>query len=268
MTSAPPVAVMAHDVDHNHHAAPPPPEPEPEPEPDADAPQPQSQPPQPSDPPKQKTPGSSRRGKQYKCGHCHELGHNQKTCPRRTSVANEAHSIQPALEADLFGPVTGGVAPALVGNGHQPPPGPITRVQPAKIDAALEAANKRVVAADNAVASAKTEQEFEEATAQLDTAVRSLEKVASLVHRCAVVAHTLQGNWDIAQSAVVERETKRMRMDTSSSAAVTPTATTMPPASMPATSMALNDATAAAATEAVEAQQVVVSEPKEEQHLE
>lgn len=26
---------------------------------------------------KVKTPGSSRRGKQYKCGHCHELGHNQ-----------------------------------------------------------------------------------------------------------------------------------------------------------------------------------------------
>lgn len=26
---------------------------------------------------KTKMPGSSRRGKQYKCGHCHELGHNQ-----------------------------------------------------------------------------------------------------------------------------------------------------------------------------------------------
>lgn len=152
--------------------------------------------------------------------------------------------------ADLFSGVASSVAPSLVGNGHHPP-GPITRVQPAKIDAALEAANKRVVAADSAVANAKTEQEFEDATAQLDSAVRSLEKVAALAHRCAVVAHTLHGNWDSTQASV-ERDAKRMRLDT------TPT-----PALAPAT-ISLNEASTATATETVEVSEVVAVEVKDE----
>lgn len=111
--------------------------------------------------------------------------------------------------------------------------------------------------ADTAVADAKSEQEFDEATAQLDSAVRSLEKVAALAHRCAVVAATLQGNWDANQPPpIVEREPKRMRIDNANAATTVPTP-----------SIALNDATAAAAAEAVDTQEEVTSEQKEE-HME
>lgn len=206
----------------------------------------------PEEPIKPKTPGSSRRGKQYKCGHCHELGHNQKTCPRRASACGEA-AIQPALGVDaseLFGGVASNVAPALpasvTGNGHHhhhPPPHlPVTRVQPAKLEAALEAANKRVMAADKQVASATTEPEFEEATSALDFAVRHLEKVASCAQRCAVIAHNLCGSaaWD-GNQGVSEREPKRMRLE----GATSPTALTP-------TNINMNESTPPAPTETAE----------------
>lgn len=125
----------------------------------------------------------------------------------------------------------------------------VTRIQPCKLDAALEAANKRVVAADKRVANSTTDQEFEEATAALDSAVRHLEKVASCAQRCAMIAHTLSGGaWDTP-----ERETKRMRMDGSS----TPNALTP-------TGMTLNEATATATAEAVDNTDAVSGEAKEE----
>lgn len=199
--------------------------------------------------PKQKTPGSSRRGKQYKCGNCHELGHNQKTCPRRANHGNEAPTIQPALGVDAAEIFAGNVAPALqaVGNGHT---ALVARVQPCKLDAALEAANKRVISADKQVATAATDQEFEEATAALDSAVRHLEKVAQCAQRCAMVAHTLSGGgWEHS-----EREAKRMRLD----------AGTHTPGQLTPTTLALNDATAGGAAEAVDNGDVE-GESKEEQ---
>lgn len=181
----------------------------------------------------------------------------RKTCPRRQSAGNEAQTIQPALDAsELFSGVANSVAPPLasgVGNGHHAGHGvPITRLQPAKLEAALEAANKRVIAADKAVASATTEQDFDEATSQLDTAVRQFEKVASCAQRCAAVAQTLSGGWDINASPIVERESKRMRIDSGAAGSLTPTA------------IALNEATTGAAAEAVDASEVVAGEAKDE----
>lgn len=218
MTAEQPVAVtLMPDVDSADHV-PPPPHPEHEPA-----------------TPKQKTPGSSRRGKQYKCGNCHELGHNQKTCPRRATHGNETPTIQPALGVDAAEIFAGNVAPALqMPNGHHF----ITRIQPCKLDAALEAANKRVIAADKQVSTAGTEQDFEEATSALDSAVRHLEKVAQCAQRCAIVAHSLSGGgWEHA-----ERDAKRMRIDTG----------THTPGQLTPTAMTLNDATAGAAQDAVE----------------
>jgi transcription initiation factor TFIID subunit TAF12 len=55
----------------------------------------------------------TRRGKQYKCGHCHELGHNSKTCPKRLSEAgNEAPAEQTTAPARRVG-----VSSTAVGTG-------------------------------------------------------------------------------------------------------------------------------------------------------
>lgn len=174
----------------------------------------------------------------------------RKTCPRRGPAGNEAPAIQPALGVEAAEIFASNVAPALPGamtNGHTHLA--VTRIQPCKLDAALEAANKRVVAADKRVASSTTDQEFEEATAALDSAVRYLEKVASCAQRCAMIAHTLSGGtWETP-----ERETKRMRMDgTSTPNALTPTAIT------------LNDGNATATAEAVDNTDAVSGEAKEE----
>eukprot|EP00177_Eucheuma_denticulatum_P000162 GFKZ01000290.1.p1 GENE.GFKZ01000290.1~~GFKZ01000290.1.p1 ORF type:complete len:234 (+),score=29.62 GFKZ01000290.1:308-1009(+) len=186
---------------------------------------------------------NSRRGKQYKCGNCQELGHNQKTCPRRAVTGAEATHIQPAMTVDAADIFTSNVAPPLPGpvpNSHIAIA--VTRIQPCKLDAALEAANKRVMAADKQVANASSEQDFEEATNSLDSAVRLLEKVASCAQRCAIVAHSLGGgSWETP-----EREPKRMRIESPST-----------PHNLTPTTITLNDATAVAATEAVDAGEVV-----------
>lgn len=185
----------------------------------------------------------------------------RKTCPRRASSGGEAAAIQPALTVDaaeLFG-VASSVAPALpvTSNGHVPLA--ITRVQPAKLEAALEAANKRVMAADKQVAASSTDAEFEEATTQLDCAVRLFEKVASCAHRCAVVAQSLSGGWD--PSVSVERDHKRIRLESAPSGALTPS------------TMAMNEAATVAASDAVDAGteeggEVVVSGEAKEEPLE
>lgn len=218
----PPFSLMAQEVDPHHSAA--------------------SVEPAPREPAKPKS-ASSRRGKQYKCGNCHELGHNQKTCPRRAVAGSEATHIQPAINVDATEIFASNVAPALpapVPNGHIAIP--ISRMQPWKLDAALEAANKRVMAADKQVATASSEQDFEDATAALDSAVRLLEKVANCAHRCAVVAHSLGGGtWESP-----EREAKRMRIEGPST-----------PTNLTPTTITLNDAAAGAPPDAVDAGEVV-----------
>lgn len=136
-----------------------------------------------------KSTGNSRRGKQYKCGSCGELGHNTKTCPRRstpteTTVATSgmtAAIIQPAIGApneDMMYSLGNSVSRT-------------TRVQPLKLEAALEAANRRVLAAEASVTNAETNEDFEEATTALDIAVSHLERIGACVKRCAIVAFSL-----------------------------------------------------------------------------
>lgn len=178
---------------------------------------------------------------------------NRKTCPRRASAGSEAASIQPALgvdTSDLFGGVASNVAPSLsvTGNGHAGPLA-LARLQPPKLEHALEAANKRVLAADKQVANASTDAEFEEATVVLDNAVRNFEKVASCAQRCAALAQTLGGGWE--STSPVEREAKRMRLDPTS-CALTPTTLT------------LNEATSGGAADAVDGPDDVSHDPKDE----
>lgn len=179
----------------------------------------------------------------------------RKTCPRRAAAAaGEAAQIQPALGVDaseLFG--SGNVAPALPGsvvNGHSHHQ-VVARLQTCKLDAALEAANKRVIAADKLVAESTTEAEFEETTAALDCAVRHLEKVASCAQRCAMVAHTLSGGgWE----AGVERESKRLRIDGGNDT----------PGALTPTTMGINEATGGPDGVVEAADVVVVADGKEE----
>ncbi|KAI0559624.1 hypothetical protein FGB62_140g028 [Gracilaria domingensis] len=111
-----------------------------------------------------------------------------------------------------------------------------------------------------------SEQEIDQATAKLDSAVRSLQNMAPLGHRCAVVAHALQINWDAEDhSTTVERDHKQMRMDPGPSIAASVVAAFA--AGFSANSMALRHAKAAGASEDVETHQGVLSEAKYEQYM-
>lgn len=177
-----------------------------------------------------KGPGSSRRGKQYKCGNCGELGHNTKTCPRRASGGGEAQIIQPALGVDGTDVFT---VAGLNNVGRAAGVPAVARVSPLKLDGALEAANRRVLSAENEVASAQSAEEFEDATRALDTAVVHLERVAACAKRCAVVAFNLSAPAAVEVTALPARETKRARIDTSQIAAtpIAPRIEDVPPVS-------------------------------------
>lgn len=97
----------------------------------------------------------------------------------------------------------------------------MARLQPAKLEAALDAANKRVLAADKQVANAATNLEFDRATDALLAAVQHLETVASCAKRCAMVAHTLAAPWE-SNSSDGERERKRMRLEAGAVAGLPP----------------------------------------------
>lgn len=127
---------------------------------------------------------------------------------------------------------------------------PISRIFAPKLDAALEAANKRVFAADKQVATATTDQEFEEATANLDIAVRHMEKIASCAHRCAVINHTLSGGWDNNPGSA-EPQPKRLRLDHGGGGALP-------------TPITLTDTPAGGSADPVEPGDIETSEPKEE----
>lgn len=106
---------------------------------------------------------------------------------------------------------------------------PHPRSSPAKLEDALEAAQKRVLAADKAVAAAGSDSDFMAATDVLEASVTNLEKIASCVQRCAIVAQTLaypvisstlycRGRRDDAER---ERDPKRSKIDAGASLAPT-----------------------------------------------
>lgn len=89
----------------------------------------------------------------------------------------------------------------------------VGRVQPLKLEAAIDAANRRVLAAEGAVANAQTNEDFEEATSALDLAVSQLERIGACAKRCALVAYSLSTpSLDISPGAPM-REGKRIRLD-------------------------------------------------------
>lgn len=133
-----------------------------------------------------------------------------KTCPRRATTSAEAAVIQPALDGDMFG--VGGLG-TPVGRGGST--SGVGRVQPMKLETALEAANRQVLAAENAVASSQTSEEFGKATDNLDLAVARLERIANCAKRCALVAYSLSTtSLDISPAPAVNRDNKRQRMET------------------------------------------------------
>lgn len=136
----------------------------------------------------------------------------RKTCPRRQASAEvaAASAIQPlGVETDLFGTQTGLTHPHAQ-NGHALP---YRTVSLCKLDAAVEAANKRVAMFEKQVVNAESDQEFLEATLAMEKAVAVYEKVASCAQRCAIIAHgfSMQG-WTTEQQD--GRESKRMRLET------------------------------------------------------
>lgn len=116
------------------------------------------------------------------------------------------------------------------GSGHSSP-APFWRAQPAKLEGALEAAYKRVLAADKLVSTASSEDDFHDATSTLETAVINLEKVSACARRCQAIAKDLAADEDRE-----ERERKRARMSSPQ---------------LHTSNMALNEATGAA-SEAVD----------------
>lgn len=118
--------------------------------------------------------------------------------------------IQPALVEDgMFGGVT---LSSPVGRTGGASPGP-PRIQPLKLDAALEAANRRVLSAESAVAAAASNEEFEEATSALDLAVSHLERIGACAKRCALVAYSLNAPHLDMSPAQPMRDNKRLRLD-------------------------------------------------------
>lgn len=163
----------------------------------------------------------------------------RKTCPRRGSSGAEA-TIQPALvdTAELFDNPTAGIQPT--GNGHTSPaqpsssapaaagattPGsasgptsshspPLPMMEPARLEASLDVAHKRVVAADKQVASANTDEEFSVATSALETAVGDLEKITDFARRCYAVSKALLSFLERTMTDDDdERDRKRPRID-------------------------------------------------------
>lgn len=88
------------------------------------------------------------------------------------------------------------------------------RVEPLKLEAALNAAKRRVITAENNVAAAATNEEFEEATTALDLAVSQLERIGACAKRCALVAYSLNApHLDMTLAQPAMRENKRLRLD-------------------------------------------------------
>lgn len=135
---------------------------------------------------------------------------HRKTCPRRGPGGAEAAVIQPALDAaDMFGVGSLGTP---VGRTTGPVPA-VGRIQPLKLEAAIDAANRRVLNAESAVAGAQTNEDFEEATSALDLAVSQLERIGACAKRCALVAYSLSTpSMDISPTPAL-REGKRLRLD-------------------------------------------------------
>jgi hypothetical protein len=168
---------------------------------------------------------STRRGKQYKCGMCHELGHNSKTCPRRLSSGDESAAATAAAKG-LTPPVAAALAPtpmtvpspalqaaaALPAPPHpllSPPAATSTPLPPAStalsprpeserigalpLDAAIAAARRRVLDAETLVTEAQTAEEYEAAMSQLDSSVLSLERVVLCAQRVAAAVRSYNG---------------------------------------------------------------------------
>lgn len=126
---------------------------------------------------------SSRR-KPYRCGYCHSLGHNQKTCPDRpphlgratNSKSLTSAQIQPIKVSDEIATLFLESAAATCTDDAQ-------TAQHITSDTVLELVNKRITDASYAVASATTDTNYHDAITQLQAAVLLYEKVAFLVRR-------------------------------------------------------------------------------------
>eukprot|EP00178_Gracilaria_changii_P002764 TRINITY_DN1404_c0_g1_i1.p2 TRINITY_DN1404_c0_g1~~TRINITY_DN1404_c0_g1_i1.p2 ORF type:complete len:360 (-),score=62.95 TRINITY_DN1404_c0_g1_i1:2879-3958(-) len=144
--------------------------------------------------------GSNRR-KRYRCGYCHEIGHNQKTCPLRppsvptsrprpyrVNLRDTAQLQRVATKiANELGRLYSEMNPTPSAEEWQ-------SQQQLSYDAVLEAANEEVMRVNQSVADASTDQEFENAIDQLQSSVSRLEKVANLVYKGALIAHTISRN--------------------------------------------------------------------------
>ncbi|CAN8076769.1 unnamed protein product [Agarophyton chilense] len=86
--------------------------------------------------------------------------------------------------AEELGRVFLEIAPTPPGDGWQPS-------QRISFDTVHEAANNAVMHANQTVADANTDEEFDNAVDNLHSAVHLLEKVANLIYKSAAIAHTM-----------------------------------------------------------------------------
>lgn len=153
--------------------------------------------------PRPRGPPRERRGK-YRCKTCGGLGHTQKTCGRARPITPPNVDGLPSDPTDPADPNAPSASPRTPPRGSRAATGvaqpnavasapgtPLERLSPARLEAALEAAKRRVFASIVSVAECTTDESLHAAADVFEANTAAFERVAHCVFRCVAVENGL-----------------------------------------------------------------------------